>query len=120
MIDLASNPAGLTSSSAQSYIDDPRNDDVLVYVNGEFVHRDKAVVSVFDGGFVLGDGVWEGLRLINGRLLAEREHMDRLFEGAGAISLDIGMTRQQVVDAVVFGKLYVDITIVLPGCYRVF
>src|SRR5207244_1500252 len=53
-------------SSAQGYVDDPRNDDVLVYVDGEFVPRNRAVVSVFDSGFVLGDGVWEGLRLVNG------------------------------------------------------
>ena len=88
------------SSSAQSYDGDPRNDDVLVYVNGDFVHRDKATVSVFDAGFVLGDGIWEGLRLVNGKLLSVDLHMDRLFEGARAIAMDIGMTRDQVVQAV--------------------
>lgn len=90
------NPA----SSAQSYDGDPRNDDALIYVNGDFVHRDKASVSVFDAGFVLGDGIWEGLRLVNGRLLSVDQHMDRLFEGARAISLDIGMSREEVVQAV--------------------
>lgn len=88
------------SSSAQSYDGDPRNDDVLVYVNGDYVHRDKASVSVFDAGFVLGDGIWEGLRLVNGKLLSVDRHMDRLFEGARAIAMDIGMTRDQVVQAV--------------------
>ncbi|MBS0445856.1 MAG: aminotransferase class IV [Proteobacteria bacterium] len=92
--------ASIPTSSAQSYIDDPRNDDVLVYVNGSLVPRDQASVSIFDAGFVLGDGIWEGLRLINGHLMAVDAHMDRLFEGARAIALDIGMTRQQVVDAV--------------------
>lgn len=87
-------------ASAQSYDGDKRNDDVRVYVNGDFVHRDKASVSVFDAGFVLGDGIWEGLRLVNGKLLSVDLHMDRLFEGAKAISLDIGMTRQQVIDAI--------------------
>jgi branched-chain amino acid aminotransferase len=87
-------------TSAQSYDGDPRNDDAQVWVNGDFVHRDKAMVSVFDAGFALGDGIWEGLRLANGRLFALDEHMDRLFEGAAAISLDLGMTRQQVADAV--------------------
>ena len=87
-------------SSAQGYIGDPRNDDVLVYVNGDFVHRDLASVSVFDSGFVLGDGIWEGLRLVNHRLLSLDLHMQRLFEGARAISLDIGMTREQIVDAI--------------------
>lgn len=89
-----------TYSSAQSYIGDKKNDDVMIYMNGEFVHRDQASVSVFDSGFVLGDGIWEGLRLVNNRLLSVEQHMDRLFEGAKAISLDIGMTRQEVIDAI--------------------
>ncbi|MCR4267563.1 aminotransferase class IV [Nitratireductor sp. ZSWI3] len=90
----------IPASSAQSFDGDPRNDNALVYVNGAFVHRDKATVSVFDAGFVLGDGVWEGLRLVNGKLLSVDQHMDRLFEGARAISMDIGMTRAEVVQAV--------------------
>lgn len=90
----------IPASSAQSYDGDPRNADALIYVNGDFVHRDKAVVSVFDSGFVLGDGIWEGLRLVGGKLLSLDAHMDRLFEGARSISLDIGMTREQVVEAV--------------------
>ena len=60
------------ATSAQGYLDDPRNENVVVYVNGEFVPRDDASVSVFDAGFVLGDGVWEGLRLVRGKLLASR------------------------------------------------
>lgn len=87
-------------SSAQSYDGDPKNDDALVYLNGEFVHRDKASVSVFDAGFVLGDGIWEGLRLVNGKLLSLDLHLDRLFEGAKAISLDIGMSRQAITEAI--------------------
>ena len=86
--------------SAQSYAPDPRNEDVLVYVNGAFVPRHEARVSVFDSGFVLGDGVWEGLRLVKGTLISLDAHMDRLFEGANSIALDIGMTREAVVDAV--------------------
>jgi branched-chain amino acid aminotransferase len=88
-----------TSRSAQGYLDDPRNEQVLVYVNGEFVPRHAARVSVFDSGFVLGDGVWEGLRLVQGRLISLHAHLDRLFEGARSIELDIGLTRQQVADA---------------------
>ena len=94
----ASPPAA--ASSAQGYLDDPRNAHVLVYVNGAFFPRDKASVSVFDSGFVLGDGVWEGLRFIKGKLLACDAHMARLFEGARAIDLDIGMTREKVVAAI--------------------
>ena len=85
--------------SAQGYVDDPRNEGVQIYVNGAFFGRDEAKVSVFDAGFVLGDGVWEGLRLVRGRLLSLDEHMDRLFEGANAIRLDIGLTRAEVVAA---------------------
>src|SRR6201991_1965164 len=87
-------------ASAQSYKSDARNDQVLVYVNGGFFARDKAVVSVFDSGFALGDGVWEGLRLVKGRLISLDAHMDRLFEGAGSIDLDIGLDREGVIKAV--------------------
>jgi len=83
----------MAKESAQGYVDDPRNESVLVYVDGEFVPRDEARVSVFDSGFVLGDGVWEGLRLVRGRLLALDDHLDRLYEGAGAIRMDIGLDR---------------------------
>jgi len=86
--------------SAQGYVQDARNDAVLVYVNGQFVPRSEARVSIFDSGFVLGDGVWEGLRLVQGRIISLQAHMDRLFEGARSIALDIGMSRAQVEQAV--------------------
>jgi branched-chain amino acid aminotransferase len=85
-----------TASSAQGYLSDPRNDSVLLYVNGEFVPSERAFVSVFDAGFALGDGVWEGLRLVNGRLICLEEHLDRLYEGANAIKINIGHTREQM------------------------
>ncbi len=85
-----------SQSSAQGYVDDPRNEHVLVSINGNFVPRDQASVSVFDAGFVLGDGVWEGLRLVRGRIVALEEHLDRLYEGAGAIQLDIGLSREDM------------------------
>ncbi|MBC6438882.1 MAG: aminotransferase class IV [Rhodospirillales bacterium] len=75
------------------YVDDPRNADVLISVNGELVPRNKAVVSVFDSGFILGDGVWEGLRLHNGRFAFLDQHLGRLWQGARAIDLDLGMTQ---------------------------
>ncbi len=87
-------------ASAQGYVDDPRNLGVLVYVNGAFVPRDQASVSVFDAGFVLGDGVWEGLRLVRGRLISIDDHLDRLYEGAGAIRLDIGLDRAALLAAI--------------------
>ena len=91
---------GTGAQSAQGYQADARNDKVLVYVNGTFVPRNEARVSIFDAGFVLGDGVWEGLRLVKGKLISLEAHLDRLFEGARAIDLDIGLDRQGVVKAI--------------------
>jgi len=73
-------------------VEDPRNAEVLVYVAGEIVPRAQARVSVFDSGFILGDGVWEGLRLHNGRVAFLDQHLKRLYQGAKAIDLDIAMT----------------------------
>ncbi|MEM9601454.1 MAG: aminotransferase class IV [Pseudomonadota bacterium] len=78
---------------------DPRNDHLQVYVNGDIKPREQALVSVYDAGFMLGDGVWEGLRLYGGRWAFLEEHLDRLFEAARAIDLDIGMTRAALADA---------------------
>jgi branched-chain amino acid aminotransferase len=80
--------------------DDPRNDDIRIWVNGELVPRERAVVSVFDSGFVLGDGVWEGLRVRAGRPAFLGRHLDRLFEGAKAIMLDIGLSRDELAAAI--------------------
>ncbi|HLY07265.1 MAG TPA: aminotransferase class IV [Rhizomicrobium sp.] len=77
---------------SQDYAADPRNENVKIYLNGDLVARDEAKVSIFDAGFVLGDGVWEGLRLHKGGLLFLDVHLDRLLAGARAIALDIGMT----------------------------
>jgi len=97
----AATPTGLArGESAQGYVADPRNDAVLVYVNGEFVPRNEARVSIFDSGFVLGDGIWEGLRVVQGRILSLDAHLDRLWEGATSIALDIGMTRAELTQAV--------------------
>ena len=79
---------------------DTRNDNILIYVDGEMVHRDKAVVSVYDSGFMLGDGVWEGLRLYQGHIPFLEEHLDRLYEAAIYIALDIGMTREELTQAI--------------------
>lgn len=80
--------------------EDIRNESLLIYVNGELLPREKAVVSVYDAGFMLGDGVWEGLRLYDGRWAFLDEHMDRLFEAAKAIDLDIGLDRSGVLAAI--------------------
>jgi len=78
---------------------DERNAEVFVYVNGEFYPREEARISVFDSGFLVGDGVWEGIRLRGGEFAFLGLHLDRLFEGAKAIDLDIGMTRHEVIAA---------------------
>ena len=80
--------------------DDPRNEQILIWVNGELLPRELAVVSVFDSGFVLGDGVWEGLRVSGGHPAFLEQHLDRLAEGATAILLDIGMTRDELTAAI--------------------
>ena len=84
-------------AGSQDIAEDPRNATVLVSVNGALVPRAEARVSVFDAGFIAGDGVWEGLRLHRGRLLFLEAHLDRLFHGAAVIGLDIGLTRADLV-----------------------
>jgi branched-chain amino acid aminotransferase len=84
------------SKGTHDYQPDPRNEDIRISVNGELLPRAQAVVSVFDSGFVLGDGIWEGLRLHDGGLPFLDLHLDRLYEGARAIDMDIGLTREQL------------------------
>ncbi|RED18138.1 aminotransferase class IV [Pontivivens insulae] len=79
--------------------DDPRNADIKVWINGSLKPRAQATVSILDSGFMLGDGIWEGMRLYNGRWAFLDEHMDRLWEGALAVDLDIGMRREALIDA---------------------
>ncbi len=76
---------------------DPRNATILISVNGALVPRDEAMVSVFDSGFMLGDGVWEGMRVHKGRIAFLDRHLDRLWEGAKAIAMDIGVSREALV-----------------------
>jgi len=81
-------------------LDDPRNADVLIYINGELHHRDEAKISVFDSGYLVGDGVWEGLRLHHGVLVFLDLHLDRLWQGAATAGMQIGMSRQELTAAV--------------------
>ncbi len=89
-------PSGVSTHDAE---DDPRNVDLKIFVNGAIVPRDEAKVSVYDSGFMLGDGIWEGLRLYNGWWAFLDEHLDRLFGAAKAIDLDLGMTREEAAQA---------------------
>jgi branched-chain amino acid aminotransferase len=84
------------SKGTHDYAADPRNAAIKASINGELVPRNEAKVSVFDSGYVLGDGVWEGLRLHDGGLPFLDAHLDRLYEGARAIDMDIGLTREQL------------------------
>lgn len=81
---------------SQEYAPDPRNQHVLVYVNGELVPRDRATVSIFDSGFSLGDGIWDSLRLYQGTLLFSDRHLDRLFRGLAAVEIDLGLTKDEL------------------------
>lgn len=83
-------------AGSQDFAADPRNETARIYLNGEFVPREKALVSIFDAGWVLGDGVWEGFRMHGGRLAFMDRHLDRLFMSARAVDIDIGMTRDDV------------------------
>lgn len=96
---LLSDGATMTHGTHE-FIDDPRNLSIKIWINGELFAREQARVSVFDAGFVLGDGVWEGLRVQAGHPLFLDAHLDRLYEGAKAIALDIGMNRAQLTGAI--------------------
>ena len=85
------------AKGTQDFTPDPRNENILINVNGVLTPRAQAVVSVFDSGFMLGDGVWEGIRVHNGRMAFLAEHLDRLWEGAKAIAMDIGISREAMV-----------------------
>ena len=80
--------------------EDARNEAILIWVNGKVVPKAQAMVSVYDSGFMLGDGVWEGIRLYNNRWTFLDEHIDRLFEAAKAIDLDMARSREDVAAAV--------------------
>lgn len=82
------------------YVDDPRNATISISINGELVPRAEASVSVFDSGFMLGDGVWEGIRILDGHPLFLDEHLRRLYEGASAIDLDIGRSPAELADLI--------------------
>lgn len=85
------------AKGTHDYVEDPRNETILINVNGVITPRAEAMVSVFDSGFMLGDGVWEGLRVHKGRIAFLDAHMDRLFEGAKAIAMDIGISREDLI-----------------------
>ena len=87
-------------ASTHDYKIDQRNNDIEIYINGKFFHRSKAFISVMDSGFLLGDGVWEGIRLHNNYLVHLDSHLDRLYKGAKEIGINIGLTKEEVKKAI--------------------
>ena len=88
------------AKGTHDYQDDPRNADIRININGQYYHRSEARISVFDSGFMLGDGVWEGLRLHRNTLLFADQHMKRLYEGAKTLDMDIGLTADELLQRV--------------------
>ena len=80
---------------------DKRNENIKIYINGSFFDRDDAKISVFDSGFLLGDGIWEGIRLVNNEWMFLDEHLDRLFEGCKAIDININLSKEEIKDAII-------------------
>ena len=86
--------------SSHSFIYDPKNENIFININGDLYPRNEAKISVFDSGFLLGDGVWEGIRLHQSKLMFIDEHLDRLFESAAGISLNIPYSKKNIIDEI--------------------
>ena len=86
--------------SSHSYLHNPFNKDIFININGKLYHRDKAKISVFDSGFLLGDGVWEGIRLHRSTLVFIEDHLDRLYSSAKGISLNISYSKQEIINEI--------------------
>ena len=101
--------------SSHDYNKDKRNKNIKIFVNNKFYQRDKAQISVFDSGFLLGDGVWSGIRYHNNKFLFLKDHLDRLFDDAKKISLKIHLTKKEItkilVDTMNINKMKTDVHI---------
>ena len=86
--------------SSHSYIANPKNEDIFININGELFKRDEAKISVFDSGFLLGDGVWEGIRLHKSVLVYIENHLERLYQSAKGISLEIGFRKEDIINEI--------------------
>jgi branched-chain amino acid aminotransferase len=86
--------------SSHSYIENSKNQEIYININGKLFHRNEAKISVFDSGFLLGDGVWEGIRLHDSKLLFIDEHLDRLFNSAKGISLNIALKKEDIISEI--------------------
>ena len=90
----------MADKGTHSYLVDNRNKHIQIYINGKLHPRSEARISVFDSGFLLGDGVWEGIRLLNGHLVLLQEHLDRLYHGAEKLAIDIGKSKKELSDLI--------------------
>ena len=86
-------------ASTHDYEIDSRNDNIQIYIDGQFFPRTEAKVSVMDSGYLLGDGVWEGIRLYNNHLIHLEKHLERLYDGAETIQMDIGISKSEMKSA---------------------
>jgi branched-chain amino acid aminotransferase len=86
--------------NSHSYISNPKNENIFININGELFHRSKAKISVFDSGFLLGDGVWEGIRLHQSVLVHIDKHLERLYNSAKGISLHIGLKKEDIINEI--------------------
>ena len=87
-------------ASTHDYVKDTRNEDIKIYINGEYHNRSEAKISVFDSGFLLGDVVWEGIRLHNNKLIHLEYHINRLYDGAKSIAMDIHLSKKEIINAI--------------------
>ena len=96
------------AKGTHSYVEDQRNENIIIYINGEFFPRNEAKISVFDSGFLLGDGVWEGIRLHNGKLCFIEEHIQRLYHGAEKLKIEIGKSKEEFI-ALIYETIHTNV-----------
>ena len=96
------------AKGTHSYVEDQRNENIIIYINGEFFPRNEAKISVFDSGFLLGDGVWEGIRLHNGKLCFIEEHIQRLYHGAEKLKIEIGKSKEELI-ALIYETIHTNV-----------
>ena len=94
------------TKGTHSYIEDTRNESILININGQLFPRQEAKISVFDSGFLLGDGVWEGIRLHNGKFAFLDKHLERLFWGASQIDMDIEKNLDEIKN--IYNKIVIE------------
>ncbi len=96
-------------------IEDPRNEDVSIYINGEFYTRKDAKISVFDSGYLVGDGVWEGLRLHHGQLVFLEDHFNRLWQSAKVVGIELPFSKadlkQKILETISINQMENDVHI---------